>query len=153
MIQRIQTLYLFASLVLIALIFLFPVAELTYSNDQHVIFKVTGFWDDVSGNQIVPAIPVVILVSIIVCLYVISIFLFKRRIIQARICIVNIVLLTGLVGLYIYHFVFFVKKVPGGDYTPGLSFIFPFIAVILTYLAFRGIRKDELLIRLADRIR
>jgi hypothetical protein len=153
MIQRIQTLYLFASLVLIALIFLVPVAELTYGNSQHVIFRITGFYDDVSGSLILPAIPVLILVSVIACLYIISIFLFKRRIIQVRLCVINMVLLAGLVGLYIYHLAFFLKKVPGVDYKPELSFLFPIIALILTYLAFRGIRKDENLVRLAERLR
>ena len=153
MIQRIQTVYLFASLVIIALIFLVPVAELTYGNSQHVIFKITGFYDDVSGSLILAAIPVVILVSVIVCLYIISIFLFKRRIIQARLCVINMVLLAGLVGLYIYHLLYFVKKVPGVEYKPELSFLFPIIAIILTFLAYRGIRKDENLIRLAERLR
>jgi hypothetical protein len=31
--------------------------------------------------------------------------------------------------------------------------VFPVLAIILTYLAFRGIRKDEFLIRSIDRIR
>jgi hypothetical protein len=153
MIQRIQTLYLFASLVLMALVFLLPVAELNYSNNQIVIFRITGFWDQAAGNLILPTIPVVILAAVIVCINIITIFLFKRRITQARLCIVNIVLLIGLIGLYIYHFVFFVRKVPVVEYKTGLSFVFPIIAIILTYLAFRGIRKDELLVRLADRLR
>jgi hypothetical protein len=153
MIQRVQTLYLFASLVLAGLIFLVPVAELTYGNNQVVIFRVTGFYDDVSGSLILPAIPVVIIVSVIECLYIISIFLFKRRPIQARLCVINMILLAGIVGLYIYHLAFFMKKVPGVDYKPELSFLFPVIAIILTYLAFRGIRKDEYLVRLSERIR
>jgi hypothetical protein len=136
-----------------ALVFLLPVAELHYSNNQLVIFRVTGFWDQAAGNLILPAIPVVILAAVVVCINIIIIFLFKRRVIQARLCIVNIVLLTGLIGLYIYHFVFVIRKIPVVEYKAGLSFVFPVIAIILTYLAFRGIRKDELLVRLADRLR
>jgi len=153
MIQRIQTLYLFASLVIIALIFLVPIAHMTYAGEQFVTFRPTGFYDDFAGTLTLSAIPVVILISVILCIYIAIIFLYKKRIIQARLCMINIVLLAGLITLFIYHLVFFMNRVPGVDYSLGLSFIFPPIAIILTFLAFRGIRKDENLVRLADRIR
>jgi len=70
-----------------------------------------------------------------------------------RFCIINIILLAGLIGLYCYHLLFYMKTVQGVDFKIGISFIIPVIAIILTYLAFRGIRKDEYLVRLADRIR
>jgi hypothetical protein len=68
-------------------------------------------------------------------------------------CIINIVLLAGLEALFIYNIVFFTQRVPGVNWSPGLSFIFAPVAIILTFLALRGIRKDELLVRLSDRIR
>jgi hypothetical protein len=153
MIQRIQTIYLVVSLVLIALIFFVPIAQLTYNGEQFTTFRATGFYDNVSGTFSIRTISVVILIAAIISLYGISIFLYKKRVLQARICIINIILLIGLLAIFIYHVVFFVQRVPGVNWIPGLSFILPPVAIILTWLAFRGIRKDELLVRLSDRIR
>lgn len=153
MIQRIQTIYLLASLGLIVLLFFFPVAEFFPENSQQVTFNVTGFYDQGSGELILPVIPVIIMISVILCVYVLCIFLFKRRMVQMRLCIVNIILLVGLTGLFSYFFLFYVKTIRGVDFRIGISFLLPVIAIILTYLAFRGIRKDEYLVRLADRIR
>lgn len=153
MIQRIQTIYLAASLVLVGLIFIVPVAHLTLNSEPFITFKATGFYDIVSGTISVQTLSVVILLSVIILLYVASIFLYKRRVLQLRICIVNIILLVGLLALFIYNIIFFVQRVPGVNWSPGLSFTFPLIAIILTWLAYRGIRKDDLLVRLSDRIR
>lgn len=153
MIQRVQTIYLVVSLVLIALIFFVPIAQLTYNSEQFITFRATGFYDNASATFSVRTLSVVILLAVIISLYGISIFLYKSRVLQARICIINLILLTGLLAISIYHIVFFVQRVPGVNWIPGLSFIFPPIAIILTWLAFRGIRKDELLVKLSDRIR
>jgi hypothetical protein len=153
MIQRIQTIYLFLSLMLIALILFIPIAQLTYNGEHFTTFRATGFYDIASGKFSVRTLSVVILLVVIISLYFISIFLYKKRILQLRICIINIILLIGLVAIFIYHVVFFVQRIPGVNWMPGLSFILPPIAIILTWLALRGIRKDEMLIRLSDRIR
>lgn len=153
MIQRIQTLYLLVSLGLIVLIFFLPVAELISGNNQLVTFRAAGFYDEGTGNIILTTFPVVIMISVILLLYFTTIFLFKKRIIQMRLCVLNIILLFGLIGLFCFHLLFYVKTIRGVDFKIGISFILPVISIILTYLAFRGIRKDEYLVRLADRIR
>jgi hypothetical protein len=153
MIQRIQTLYLLVSLGLIVLIFFLPVAELISGNNQLVTFKATGFYDNGTGNHIISTVPVVIINSVIICIYFICIFLYKSRMIQIRLCVLNMILLAGLIGLFCFHLLFYLKTVQNVDFKIGISFIIPVIAIIFTYLAFRGIRKDEYLVRLADRIR
>jgi hypothetical protein len=153
MIQRIQTLYLLVALGLVVLIFFLPIAEFIAGNNQLVTFRAAGFYDKGTGNIILATIPVIIMVSVILCLYIICIFLFKRRIVQMRLCVFNIILLFGLIGLFCYHLVFYMKAAQGVDFKIGISFIIPIIAIIITLLAFRGIRKDEYLVKLADRIR
>lgn len=145
--------YLVVSLVLIALIFVIPVAQLKYDSEQFITFRATGFYDNASGTISMQTFSVVILISLIVFLFIVSVFLYKKRAYQARLCIINIVLLAGLEALFIYNIVFFTQRVPGVNWSPGLSFIFAPVAIILTFLALRGIRKDELLVRLSDRIR
>jgi hypothetical protein len=52
-------------------------------------------------------------------------------------------------AFYIFH----IKNEIGGTIVYNYPLVFPLIAVILTYLGFRGIRKDELLVRSYERIR
>jgi len=153
MIQRIQTIYLVLSLVLVALIFVIPIANVTYNNEQFVTFRVTGFYDNASETTSVQTLFVVILVSILICLLGLTIFLYKRRIMQARLCIINIALLAGLEAFIVYNIIYFTKRVPGVNWSPGLSLVFPLIAIILTWLASKAIRKDEKLVRESDRLR
>jgi hypothetical protein len=40
-----------------------------------------------------------------------------------------------------------------GSLTPGLKMILPLILLILSFLAYRGIKKDELLVKSYDRLR
>jgi hypothetical protein len=133
--------------------FFLPVAEILPVNEPPVILKITGFYEAGSGQKILFTVPVVILNGVILFFYVLSIFLYKRRMIQLRLCILNIILLIGLMCLFAYHLFFYVRTLDQVDFKIGLSFILPVIAIILTYFAFHGIRKDEYLVRLADRIR
>ncbi|MCK5170207.1 MAG: DUF4293 domain-containing protein, partial [Bacteroidales bacterium] len=82
----------------------------------------------------------------------ISIFLYKKRIIQMRINSFNIILMIGYLGLNYYYIQNFSKQLDG-VVSYEITTIFPFVAAILTYLAIRAIGKDEALIRSMDRIR
>jgi glucose-6-phosphate-specific signal transduction histidine kinase len=81
-----------------------------------------------------------------------NIFLYKKRKLQIRLCYA---LLLLPVLLYVIYFIFDRQFLPLSEFfqqTP-LTFVFPFIAVILIYLAIRGIKKDEKLVRSLDRLR
>jgi hypothetical protein len=64
-----------------------------------------------------------------------------------------IVLGFGQIGLMYYFWVLIFRQLVVEDFSIRLPVIFPVVAIILTYLAFRGIRKDEILIRSIDKIR
>jgi hypothetical protein len=97
-------------------------------------------------------IPPIILLCITTLIPFISIFLFKKRVIQMRLNSLNIMLLIGYVGLNYYYIHTFSKQL-NAVVSYQITAIFPFIAVVLTYLAIRAIGKDEALIRSMDRIR
>ncbi len=70
-----------------------------------------------------------------------------------RLCIFLMLISVGMIGM-----MFFYTWVAGNkfDATQTLyqwRFVIPPIAIILQFLAFRGIRKDELLVKAYDRIR
>jgi hypothetical protein len=154
MIQRIQTLYLFFALVFISLMFFFPLAEFLSAENELYIFCFDGIQNEkaMEGNYLQQTMPVLILLSVISLVLFINIFLFKNRVLQMRLCIFDILLMLGLCGLMVYYILNTTKRLDATAYY-NYPLIFPLIAIILTYMAFRRIRHDELLVRSYDRIR
>ena len=82
-----------------------------------------------------------------------TIFLFRNRMLQIRMTIFSSIL---LIGYYIAFCVFmFILK---GDldamtFQLGWALCLPVVAIILNYLAFRAIYKDEVMVKAADRLR
>ena len=92
-----------------------------------------------------------VLLLIATTLTILAIFLYKRRALQMRIVVFCMIL---LVGYYAYlGFLVYMAHADGCAYTPSVTAAFPFISIVLDYLAFRGILKDELMVRSLDRLR
>ena len=153
MIQRIQSLYLLGSFVLIGIMFFFPLAELIDRDGQAYQFLYRGIPALSEGAPAVfLAYPVAILLTIIVLISLVTIFCFKKRVLQVRLTIFNMVCMLGAIGLIYYSINSQTKEL---DAIANYSFInaFPLVALVLSYLALRSIGKDEALIRSIDRIR
>ena len=86
--------------------------------------------------------------GIVAVLSLITIFIYKKRKLQIKISYTMILL---LVLAYVLYFILNLKSLSfsGIQYT----FVFPLISVIFIYLAIKGIKKDEKLIRSLDRLR
>jgi hypothetical protein len=102
--------------------------------------------------------PVTALTCIIGLISFINIFLYTKRNLQIRLCVFNILLLVGLSALTYYYFTVIKKQIVISNLSVikhafDISIIFPVISIIFTFLAFRAIRKDELLIRSYERLR
>ena len=101
MIQRIQTIFLFASVCFLASIFFVPVAGLIGDAGDVFTFTAAGFYR--STAQGVDRINVqysVTALGILICvLNFANIFMYKRRKLQMRLCVYTIVLLVGLSGI------------------------------------------------------
>ena len=147
MIQRIQTLYIFFSSILIGLLFALPFAEIA-ANDKFYLFNIQGIMHD--GMVIESGLPIMLFVGIILIIHLVAIFLFKKRIRQMRLLVFAILLMLGLFGMF-YFFTFYSFK--GFEVSFKIAVVFPLIAIIFDYLAIRNIGKDEALIRSIDRIR
>ncbi len=154
MIQRIQTLYLFLAAVAIGMVFAFPLAELLVNNQNLFIFRYRGLYEIIENKEIlsVPSYPLAILFAISLFITIITIFLFKNRNWQMRLSIINILLLLASPGV-IYFYIAVAFKNFDADVKYSLFALMPIISAILTYMAYRGIRKDELLVMSMDRIR
>ena len=154
MIQRIQTAYLFIVCVLIMMLFFFPIVKVLIGDDNIYYLFFNGVKSIDPGNQemIYSTWPLLVIILIILLISVVSVFLYKRRIFQIRLCVYNIFLLVGVEILIFYYALLFKNKF---DAIIHYSFpvVIPVISIILTYLAFRGIKKDVELLRSYDRIR
>ena len=130
MIQRIQTVYLFFVFCLTAILAVIPFSSLDAFSD--------GFFIGFS--------------SVIALMAIVTIFLYKNRKMQIRLCYG---MLVAFVLFYIFYFIFNRQSFPLTELFGHLryTFVFPFISIILVYLAIRGIRKDEKLVRSLDRLR
>ena len=152
MIQRIQSLFLLAAVILQILFISFPLSHFALE-DFNVDFFAVGFKQAISGEVLLTTTPLYILCFGILFLTTVAIFLYKKRILQIRFCIYNMLLNAGLISMLILNISDFMKNnsVEAHSYSPILAM--PIVSIILLYLAFRGIRKDEVLVKAYDRLR
>ena len=99
MIQRIQTVYLFISALLIASLMKMTFAELSVNNELYTfVAKGISYGEELIFN----GMAIFVFIPVIALLHFITIFLYKKRILQIRILVFSIVLLLGLFGLFFY---------------------------------------------------
>jgi len=153
MIQRIQTLYLLVALLIIESLFFVPLGEVVVESLNYKLMF-NGFFQihENSVELVQQAYALMILIPLIGLLNFVAMFLYKKRTLQLRITMYNTILMFSLSGMaaYILYRAF-------SDYEavilPNISIVFPVIAGILNFLAFRQIRKDDALVKSMDRIR
>ena len=147
MIQRIQTVYLLISAILVGLLFLFPFAEIAKDGAVY-LFNFKGIMLD--GTIKENGFAISGLIGIILVMHGFAIFSFKTRIRQIRIIVFSVLLMLGLFGMFLFFTYYTFSDV---RISFKISMAFPLVAIILDYLAIRAIGKDEALIRSIDRIR
>jgi len=152
MIQRIQSIYLFLAALVTALPLLVPIANVFVPNDASYIFYAYGVVEDGGETPVVAMYwAQFVLFLAMVALPVITIFLYKKRFLQWRLCLVEIILLIGSMLMMWFHIHHFTAHL--GDVIYRISFIFPLISAVLVWMAMRGIRNDIRLLKSYERIR
>jgi hypothetical protein len=154
MIQRIQSLFLLLAAVCPALLFLLPYAGFQLDGRHHdlLVCGLTGTEGTgaTEGVMSLPTIAVTIL-CVLIPLYVI--FLYRKRLLQIKLAKLTIFLNAGLMVLMFAVADKVSVMLSGSDRSYSLGAVFPIFAIIFLILAIRSIRKDEELVRSADRIR
>jgi hypothetical protein len=155
MIQRIQTLYLLLVVVLTTVTFFSPVAGLQHA-EQAAIYEMSyrGLFEmNVSGNNMLANTwMLTALMALIPLLSFITIILFKKRMLQIRLIIFNIVLMAGFYGLMFIYLWQYGKSLEASLFLE-IPAAFPLVGIILSIMAIRAIGKDEALIKSLNRIR
>lgn len=178
MIQRIQSFLLVLAACGIALMFMFPTATFTvtdlgtntqFGSDLGLVAKhsvmsenTTAYGFSYLGQNDVPKkglwiMPV--LACIIGAIALVTIFLYKNRMLQMRFVAVaffiNVVYLCLVFLWYVDGFGKAIATMGYGVSSPHWSVgtWTPFVTLILLFFAQRGIKRDELKVRAADRLR
>lgn len=161
MIQRIQSLFLLCTTIVTALLFFMPVATLI-APDHHIYeYFTTKVMIAGSSPEFVGWNWMSFILNLFITgLAFLTIFIHKKKsktvkptlLLQLRLCFANLILQLGLLVLLWFQ-IHQVAQKTHAEWSANISFIFPLIAVIFTWLAIRGIIKDIALLKSFDRIR
>lgn len=154
MIQRIQTLYLLIIVALTAVTLFAPLAW--FGNDAGEFTLYAFSLKNGAGEAVQPAVYMGVLLALTCLLPLLTIFLYKRRMLQLRLCVVELVLLVGALAMEAVYYFLSYRVFAGIEFhTQGFrpAIALPVVCLLFAYLAARAIFRDELLVRSLDRIR
>ncbi len=145
MIQRSQSVFLLIVVVISMVLLKVPVYELHDFAASGTVGKVTSF--NIMDNTLL-----VILNSAIGLIAFITIFLYKWRNVQIRFCNITLLLTCLLIAL-----LFFVADTMSSNMNQRVQYRYgsylPLIELVFLFLASRAVKKDDDLVKSADRLR
>lgn len=152
MLQRIQTVYLIIVVMLCAFQCFLPIGQFV-APDTVYSWEFAWLLNPETGESVYSTWAMAVLQVVMGCIALVTIFLYKKRVLQMRLSIVNMVLMIGFYLLYGYYYWLICHHIEKLMYSVTVGMAFPLISLILTIMAFRGIFKDEALVRSLDRLR
>lgn len=155
MIQRIQTLFLFLVFAISVAAFFFPIASF-WGQFYSVKLTVLGVQEFTPYDVAWPdTIFLTAMLGLIGFLAFMTIFLYKRRMLQVRLIRFNLLLNVGYVALIFFYYVPELEAITDitADYISEPGIYLSLASVLFLVLANRFINKDEKLVRSADRLR
>lgn len=147
MLQRIQTVYLMLAFIASALLFSkLPIAVFPFPDGGDIPFTIVGKY------EIISILPLLLLNGALVLFTFIAILLYGNRPLQLRLTMI------GFLANVIFVIVMFftadsMQNQLKVEAQYKLGVILPLISMVLLILASKAIRKDEKLIKAADRLR
>ena len=173
MIQRIQSVYLALAAILCVACLCLPLGHLTDAASGETVGTLYNLWvhipspigstittdgapilaEAAAGTHLFTPWALFALLVLITTGLVFCIFLFKQRLVQSRLAMLCCILLVGWYAVYAAFAIFLLPARLDASFqlTPWAAF--PAISCIFSYLAFRAILKDEMLVRSLDRLR
>lgn len=161
MIQRIQSLYLLISTILMVLTIFFPFVVLsTIQGTAQFSAFALQFAETASSEYSTSNILYSLGISIVLTaiLSFVIIFLYKKRKVQIKLARYSFILKLAIIAVvaydtYVIRGILFDMALTDVTIQPGISLLFVLIAMVFDWLAVKVIRKDEDLVRSIDRIR
>ncbi|MCB0715894.1 MAG: DUF4293 domain-containing protein [Chitinophagaceae bacterium] len=140
MIQRKQTLWLLLATVAAVLSFKFPFAtgeKIVENTTMNQVVEITA------GSNLFT----IILTILSVVISTVTIFLFKDRKMQIKLCLLGFLISVGLVIVYFMQYKQLVNA------TPAIWSLLVVAIIVSYYMAFRNIRSDQKLLKSLDKLR
>ena len=145
MIQRKQSLFLLDVVIIAIIQFFLPFQTLTTADKSFPIYLIP---QDVTGSNIYF---VLISNTIILILSITIIFLYKNRVLQYK--LTNLLALFNLILISLFFTLSHINEGQQGTVSYQFGSFLPVVSIIFSLLAAHFIKKDEQLVRSADRIR
>lgn len=154
MIQRIQTIWLLISAISSGLLLKGGIVNFIDKAGQKYYTGFSGIYklNDSGSDLVNSSVPLAALIILIPVLSIISILLFKSRRIQKVITLILITFSLCLIILVSYYS-FILMRNYDAELIPGIKMIIPLIILIAEFLAYKGISRDDLLVKSYDRLR
>jgi vacuolar-type H+-ATPase subunit I/STV1 len=155
MIQRVQSIWLFLAVVTLICLFFLPLLTKTVDGNSYGVYT-SGIHTEneatdvsVSGVEFA-VIPITLSIGAILLSFG-AIFFYKNRRLQKNIILAAILFIIALAASCFY----IGQDLPGGTIGTSVTIgtFLPLLATVFCLLAIRGIRKDEQLLKSADRLR
>jgi len=154
MIQRIQSIWLLISAISSGFMMNGAIINFISKNGPKYVIGFSGICRIVdTGKEVIGGfVPLAALIIMILLISVISIFLFKSRRVQKACAIIIIAFSICLIIMLAYSSIILMKN-NNAELVPGIKMFLPLIILLSGIFAFRGISRDENLIKSYDRLR
>jgi hypothetical protein len=155
MIQRVQSLYLLLTTLLSGLFLNGNFLKFINTEGSGIIVNFTGIYK-VTGDKgfdlIEKLLPLSVLFILIPVISVLAILLYKNRKLQLIITLILIIISILIIAVSFFYGISLINSYHV-SFVPGIKVFVPFLILVLAILAYRGIKKDEALVKSNDRLR
>lgn len=148
MIQRKQTLFLLAVAVIAIVMFFAPFIIFDADGVKSMLCLLPGCNPEIMSTG---AYAPFILNILVLVLSIVAIFLYKNRVLQYKVA--NLVALLNVFIIGLFFLLTYIKEGVTGTISYSFGAFLPILSIICAFLAAHFIKKDEQLVRNADRIR
>lgn len=156
MLQRIQSVYLTSVFIFSLLYLIFPLGTIIINGSPfnlkaYELAIPVGIAEEVNIRLLQGVLLIVLFLHM--ALTVIITLKYKKRLLQMRLNKFNLLLTLILIVLSFFYVDTVKSQLSVAEINYGASMIFPFVSMLLIFLSNKAIRKDENLVRSANRIR
>lgn len=155
MIQRIQSIFLLLSIVLIGVCLCSPLGTYVGSDSLvHATLSNSWLYDADYQECYIASSALFVLLALAGVVTILSLFGYENRIRQMRWTVLSCILLVLYYLSFVGFAIYYAKtKYAGAHFQIAFYACFPILSFILNLLAYWRIKHDEKLVRAADRIR
>ena len=147
MIQRKQTVFLLLAFILTVVCMASQVGSLVGEASSYDVYNLWIVADD--GNRSLATWPMFATLMLSALLSLVTVFLYAKRKLQAQLCMLHMLLLV----LWYVLLAVLPSSSVGGSLVLDWPAVLPAVAIILSFMARKGVLSDERLVRSLDRIR